>query len=115
MPLNSARTTGRGTGIDGRSCWSVIPTTGGPASRSFLQRSVITAAGTADPFGPVISDFAPDEGENLTDPQAKFPSPEIIAYIVEHQLPEGGNGFTLAAEGFHESFGADLLADDAAF
>jgi hypothetical protein len=66
-------------------------------------------------LGPVISDFAPEEGQNLTDPQAKFPSPEIIAYIVEHQLPEGGNGFTLAAEGFHESFGADLLADDAAF
>jgi hypothetical protein len=30
-------------------------------------------------------------------------------------LPEGGNEFTLAPEGFHESFCADIPADDAAF
>jgi hypothetical protein len=34
---------------------------------------------------------------------------------VEHKLPEGGNEFTLAPEGFHESFCADIPADDAAF
>src|SRR5262245_17857882 len=79
--------------------------------------SVITAAGTADNVvGLVyISGFAPDEGENLTDLQSKFPAPGIIPYIVEHQLPEGGNEFTLAPEGFHESFCADIPADDAAF
>jgi pimeloyl-ACP methyl ester carboxylesterase len=79
--------------------------------------SVITAAGTADNVvGLVyISGFAPDEGENLTDLQSKFPAPGIIPYIVEHQLPDGGNEFTLAPEGFHESFCADIPADDAAF
>jgi pimeloyl-ACP methyl ester carboxylesterase len=84
--------------------------------------SVITAAGTADNvvglvyIGLVyISGFAPDEGENLTDLQSKFPAPGIIPYIVEHQLPDGGNEFTLAPEGFHESFCADLPAADAAF
>ena len=79
--------------------------------------SVITAAGAADNVvGLVyISGFAPDEGENLTDLQSKFPAPGIIPYIVEHQLPEGGNEFTLAPEGFHESFCADIPADDAAF
>ena len=79
--------------------------------------SVITAAGTADNVvGLVyISGFAPDEGENLTDLQSKFPPPGIAPYIVQHQLPEGGNEFTLAPEGFHESFCADLPADDAAF
>jgi pimeloyl-ACP methyl ester carboxylesterase len=79
--------------------------------------SVITAAGTADNVvGLVyISGFAPDEGENLTDLQSKFPAPGIIPYIVEHKLPEGGNEFTLAPEGFHESFCADIPADDAAF
>jgi pimeloyl-ACP methyl ester carboxylesterase len=58
--------------------------------------SVITAAGTADNVvGLVyISGFAPDEGENLTDLQSKFPAPGIIPYIVEHKLPEGGNEFT---------------------
>src|SRR6202142_4107735 len=62
--------------------------------------SVITAAGTADNVvGLVyISGFAPDEGENLTDLQSKFPAPGIVPYIVEHQLADGGNEFTLAPE-----------------
>jgi pimeloyl-ACP methyl ester carboxylesterase len=79
--------------------------------------AVITAAGTADNVvGLVyISGFAPDEGENLTDLQSKFPPPGIIPYIVQHQLPEGGGEFTLSLQGFHESFCADLPADDAAF
>jgi pimeloyl-ACP methyl ester carboxylesterase len=79
--------------------------------------SVITAAGTADNVvGLVyISGFAPDEGENLTDLQSKFPAPGIIPYIVEHELREGGKEFTLAPEGFHESFCADIPAADAAF
>ena len=79
--------------------------------------SVITASGTADHVvGLVyISGFAPDEGENLTDLQSKFPAPGIIPYVVEHKLPEGGNEFTLAPKGFHESFCADIPADDAAF
>jgi pimeloyl-ACP methyl ester carboxylesterase len=79
--------------------------------------SVITAAGTADNVvGLVyISGFAPDEGENLTDLQSKFPAPGIIPYIVEHKLPEGGSEFTLAPDGFHEAFCADIPADDAAF
>jgi pimeloyl-ACP methyl ester carboxylesterase len=79
--------------------------------------SVITAAGTADNVvGLVyISGFAPDEGENLTDLQSKFPPPGIIPYIVQHTLPDGGSEFTLALNGFHESFCADIPADDAAF
>ena len=79
--------------------------------------SVITAAGTAENVvGLVyISGFAPDEGENQTDLQSKFPAPGIIPYIVEHQLPQGGKEFTLAPKGFHESFCADIPAADAAF
>jgi len=79
--------------------------------------SVITAAGTADNVvGLVyISGFAPDEGENLTDLQSKFPAPGIIPYVVQHELPDGGSEFTLAPQGFHESFCADIPADDAAF
>jgi pimeloyl-ACP methyl ester carboxylesterase len=79
--------------------------------------SVITAAGTAENVvGLVyISGFAPDEGENLTDLQSKFPAPGIVPFIVQHQIPGGGNEFTLAPEGFHESFCADIPADDAAF
>jgi pimeloyl-ACP methyl ester carboxylesterase len=79
--------------------------------------SVITAAGTADNVvGLVyISGFAPDQGENLTELQSNFPPPGIIPYVVQHALPDGGNEFTLAPAGFHESFCADIPAADAAF
>ena len=79
--------------------------------------SVITAAGAAENVvGLVyISGFAPDEGENLTDLQSKFPAPAIIPYIREHELPDGAKEFTLAPEGFHDTFCADIPADDAAF
>jgi pimeloyl-ACP methyl ester carboxylesterase len=79
--------------------------------------AVITAAGTAgNVVGLVyISGFAPDEGENLTDLQSKFPPPGIVPYIVEHHLQDSGPEFTLSLEGFHESFCADVPADDASF
>ena len=107
------------TGGDGEYLKSVIAEIDGPVllvGHSY-GGSVITAAGTADNVvGLVyISGFAPDEGENLTDLQSKFPAPGIIPYIVEHELPGGGKEFSLAPEGFHESFCADIPADDAAF
>jgi pimeloyl-ACP methyl ester carboxylesterase len=79
--------------------------------------SVITAAGTADNVVGLVyvSGFAPDEGENLTDLQSKFPEPGIIPFIVQHTLPDGGAEFTLSADGFHESFCADVDAADPAF
>jgi hypothetical protein len=64
---------------------------------------------------PYISGFGPDEGENLTTSSPSSPAPGIIPYVREHQLPDGGKEFTLAAEGFHESFCDDIPADDAAF
>ena len=107
------------TGGDGEYLKGVIGELDGPVllvGHSY-GGSVITAAGTADNVvGLVyISGFAPDEGENLTDLQSKFPPPGIVPYIVQHELPEGGNEFTLAPEGFHESFCADIPAKDAAF
>ena len=107
------------TGGDGEYLKAVIGEIDGPVllvGHSY-GGSVITAAGTADNVvGLVyISGFAPDEGENLTDLQSKFPAPGIVPYIVQHDLPDGGQEFTLAPEGFHESFCADIPADDAAF
>ena len=107
------------SGGDGEYLESVIDEIDGPVllvGHSY-GGSVITAAGTAgNVVGLVyISGFAPDEGENLTDLQSKFPAPAIVPYIVEHKLPGGGSEFTLAPQGFHESFCADIPADDAAF
>jgi len=107
------------SGGDGEYLKSVIDQIDGPVllvGHSY-GGSVITAAGAADNVvGLVyISGFAPDEGENLTDLQSNFPPPAIIPYVVQHKLPDGGNEFTLAPEGFHETFCADIPADDAAF
>src|ERR1700757_181179 len=107
------------TGGDGEYLKAVIGEINGPVllvGHSY-GGAVITAAGTADNVvGLVyISGFAPDEGENLTDLQSKFPPPGIIPYIVQHELADGGSEFTLALDGFHESFCADIPADDAAF
>jgi pimeloyl-ACP methyl ester carboxylesterase len=107
------------TGGDGEYVKGVIGEVDGPVllvGHSY-GGAVITAAGTADNVvGLVyISGFAPDEGEDLTDLQSKFPAPKIVPYIVQHQLPEGGSEFTLALGGFHESFCADVPADHAAF
>ena len=107
------------TGGDGEYLRGVINEIDGPVllvGHSY-GGSVITAAGTADNVvGLVyISGFAPDEGENLTDLQSKFPAPGIVPYIVEHKLADGGQEFTLSPDGFHESFCADIPAEDAAF
>ena len=107
------------TGGDGEYLEGVIGEIDGPVllvGHSY-GGAVITAAGTADNVVGLVyvSGFAPDEGENLTDLQSKFPAPRIAAHIVQHQLPEGGNEFTLAPDGFHESFCADVPANDAAF
>ena len=94
------------TGGDGEYLRGVINEIDGPVllvGHSY-GGSVITAAGTADNVvGLVyISGFAPDEGENLTDLQSKFPAPGIVPYIVEHKLADGGQEFTLSPDGFHE-------------
>lgn len=107
------------TGGDGEYLKSVIAEIDGPVllvGHSY-GGAVITAAGTADNVvGLVyISGFAPDEGETLADLQSNFPAPGIVPYVVQHELPEGGTEFTLAPQGFHESFCADIPADDAAF
>jgi pimeloyl-ACP methyl ester carboxylesterase len=107
------------TGGDGAYLHRVIEEIDGPVllvGHSY-GGSVITAAGTADNVvGLVyISGFAPDEGESLTDLQSKFPAPGIVPYIVEHHLQDSGPEFTLSLDGFHESFCADIPAEDAAF
>jgi pimeloyl-ACP methyl ester carboxylesterase len=39
----------------------------------------------------------------------------VFRSVVQHQLADGGQEFTLALDGFHESFCADVPVDDATF
>jgi pimeloyl-ACP methyl ester carboxylesterase len=81
------------SGGDGEYIKAVIGEIGGPvllAGHSY-GGSVITAAGTADNVAGLvyISGFAPDEGENLTDLQSRFPAPGAVPYFREHPVPDG--------------------------
>lgn len=79
--------------------------------------AVITTAGNADNVVGLVyvAAFAPDEGEDLGGLQAPYPAPTAGPYITPHDLPGGGQEFTIAPEGFHGAFCADLSADEAAF
>ena len=68
--------------------------------------SVTTAAGTADNVTGLVylAGFAPDEGENLTDLQSRFPEPAIVPFVVQHTLPDGGAEFDLIPENFPSLF-----------
>src|SRR5215831_8989975 len=105
------------SGGDGAYLKSVIAEIDGPVllvGHSY-GGSVITAAGTpGNVVGLVyISGFAPHHGETLTDLQSNFSPPGIIPYIIQHDLPDGAKEFTLAPNGFHASFCADIPAADA--
>ena len=107
------------TGGDGEYLRGVIAEINGPVllvGHSY-GGSVITAAGTADNVSGLvyIAGFAPDEGENLTDLQSRFPEPGIVPFVVQHTLPGGGAEFALTLEGFPQTFCPDLPDDDAAF
>ena len=79
--------------------------------------AVITAAGTAENVVGLVyvNGFAPDVGEDLGSLQSGFDAPKAGPYLTPAPLPDGGQEFTLAPAGFHETFCADLPADQAAF
>lgn len=79
--------------------------------------AVITAAGNTDQVVGLVyvAGFAPDEGEDLGGLQAKFPPPVAGPFITPHELPGGGQEFTIGVDGFHQAFCADLPENEAGF
>lgn len=79
--------------------------------------AVITAAGNTDQVVGLVyvAGFAPDEGEDLGGLQTNYPPPVAGPYITPHNLPDGGQEFTIDPEGFHSAFCADLPVPEAAF
>jgi pimeloyl-ACP methyl ester carboxylesterase len=79
--------------------------------------AVITASGVADNVVGLVyvAGFAPDEGEDLSTLQSKFPPPAAGPYIKPSPLPDGSAEFTIDPSGFHKAFCADLPHAEAAF
>ena len=78
---------------------------------------LITEAGVADNVVGLVyvAGFAADEGETLQGLQGNFPAPPVLSHFAQTPLADGGVEAWITPDGFHDSFCADLSAEDAAF
>jgi pimeloyl-ACP methyl ester carboxylesterase len=78
---------------------------------------VITVAGTSDKVVGLVyvAGFAPDQGESITDLQARFPSLAMGNFLEPTQLPDGSVEVSVDPQRFHDIFCADVPGPDAAF
>jgi pimeloyl-ACP methyl ester carboxylesterase len=78
---------------------------------------VITVAGASDKVAGLVyvAGFAPDEGESITDLQARFPSLAMGNFLQPTQLPDGSVEVSVDPQRFHDIFCADVPDADAAF
>src|SRR3954453_16137572 len=78
---------------------------------------VITVAGASDKVAGLVyvAGFAPDEGESITDLQARFPSLVMGDFLQQRPLPDGGVEVSVDPELFQNVFCADVPDVDAAF
>src|SRR4051812_8250585 len=78
---------------------------------------VITVAGASDTVRGLVyvAGFAPDEGESITDLQARFPSMTMGNFLQQRPLPDGSVELSVVPERFQNIFCADVPDADAAF
>ena len=78
---------------------------------------VITVAGASDKVVGLVyvAGFAPDQGESITDLQARFPSLAMGNFLQPTQLPDGSVEVSVDPQRFHDIFCADVPDADAAF
>ncbi len=78
---------------------------------------LITVAGASDKVAGLVyvAGFAPDEGESISDLQARFPSLAMGNFLEPRPLPDGGVELTVDPQRFHDIFCADVPDADAAF
>src|SRR5882762_2372561 len=78
---------------------------------------VITVAGASDKVAGLVyvAGFAPDEGESITDLQARFPSLAMGNFLQPTALPDGSVELSVDPQRFHDIFCADVPDTDAAF
>ena len=78
---------------------------------------VITVAGASDKVAGLVyvAGFVPDQGESISDLQARFPSLAMGNFLQPRPLPDGGVELSVDPQRFHDIFCADVPADQAAF
>src|SRR3954447_14068298 len=78
---------------------------------------VITVAGASDKVAGLVyvAGFAPDEGESITDLQARYPSLAMGNFLQPRPLPDGGVELSVDPQRFHDIFCADVPDADAEF
>src|SRR3954452_16393937 len=78
---------------------------------------VITVAGAPDKVAGLVyvAGFVPDEGESITDLQARYPSLAMGNFLQPRPLPDGGAEVSVDPQRFHDIFCADVPDADATF
>src|SRR4051812_20897671 len=79
--------------------------------------SVITVAGASEKVAGLVyvAGFVPDEGESITDLQARYPSLAMGNFLQPRPLPDGGVELSVDPQRFHDILCADVPDDDARF
>src|SRR3954467_3959430 len=78
---------------------------------------VITVAGASDKVAGLVyvAGFVPDEGESITDLQARYPSLAMGNFLQPRQLPDGSAELSVDPQRFHDIFCADVPDAEATF
>src|SRR3954464_13187922 len=78
---------------------------------------VITVAGASDKAAGLVyvAGFVPDEGESISDPQARYPALAMCNFLQPRPLPDGGAELSVDPRRFHDIFCADVPDAEAAF
>jgi pimeloyl-ACP methyl ester carboxylesterase len=78
---------------------------------------VITVAGASDKVAGLVyvAGFVPDEGESITDLQARYPSLAMGNFLQPRPLPDGSAEVSVDPQRFHDLFCADVPDADATF
>ena len=109
----------RGVASDGSYLGAVIDQLDGPVvlvGHSY-GGAVITVAGASDKVAGLVyvAAVAPDEGESISDLQARYPSLVMGDFLQPRPLPDGGVEVSVDPQRFHDIFCADVPDADAEF
>jgi pimeloyl-ACP methyl ester carboxylesterase len=109
----------RGVATDASYLGAVIDQLDGPVVLVGHSYSgcVITVAGASDKVAGLVyvAGFVPDEGETITDLQARYPSLAMGNFLQPRPLPDGGVELSVDPQRFHNIFCADVPDAEAEF